>query len=560
MKMIPRRTVCLALAVLLAAPALAAATVTLKNGNYYVSYVDAAFPGGFEPKIERVYNSKTPFKGVFGWGWGWDLEVYLSAEADGSVTVHEYGGGAEVSFTVPAEGTLELETAIEDLSRATARKRGLAGAALEAYRTRLREDAMFRRDEWAARVREGELRSRDVPVGVRLSSRRFSYQWLLRMPGGWLRALDDGRRQRFDARGRLERVSDANGNFIELSYGANEKPEALVDNFGRSIRLEYGARKLVSRAVADDGRGHVREASYLYNASDELVTSVDTDGNRHRYEYDDRHNLRRIGYADGTDLSVAYFTRSRHENVRLVKDTDGSVTRYAYDTDPRDPGHRTIAVDEYGREGDVLSQATWEYFNRRRANGAEWLWRMVQTRDERRHETTYHERCGEPVEIVRDGERGTFEYDEQCRLTRKETPTEVTELAYAAVGKVSRVVRRSADEPGIVRQVDFEYDDRGNLLRASNSDGQRVALTYDATGRIATVRLDEKVAGFEYDHNSKPVRITLTGGKEIRVRYSPGGEIEKVESPGGPASSLEVISVIQTLTEIVRPAGVSLFL
>ncbi|MGH9604944.1 MAG: DUF6531 domain-containing protein [Terracidiphilus sp.] len=45
-------------------------------------------PGGFEPKTERVYNSKTGFKRMLGYGWGTDYEVYLETEGDGSVLVH----------------------------------------------------------------------------------------------------------------------------------------------------------------------------------------------------------------------------------------------------------------------------------------------------------------------------------------------------------------------------------------------------------------------------------------------------------------------------------------
>src|SRR3954471_5566197 len=78
---------------------LASANVSLKNGNFFVGYTDIIYPGGFEPKIERVYNSKTPFSGMFGWGWGNEYEVYLKVLADGSVLVHEYGGGAENRFS-----------------------------------------------------------------------------------------------------------------------------------------------------------------------------------------------------------------------------------------------------------------------------------------------------------------------------------------------------------------------------------------------------------------------------------------------------------------------------
>ena len=78
------------------------ADVTLKNGNFYVSFTDLSYAGGFEPKIERVYNSKSSFKGLFGWGWGTEYEVYVTVEGDGTATVHEYGSGAENVFSPPS--------------------------------------------------------------------------------------------------------------------------------------------------------------------------------------------------------------------------------------------------------------------------------------------------------------------------------------------------------------------------------------------------------------------------------------------------------------------------
>src|SRR2546421_237593 len=77
------------------------ANVSLKNGNFNIGFTDIAYPGGFEPKIERVYNSKASFRGIFGNGWGSEFEVFLEIDPDGTVTVHEYGGGADNRF-VPA--------------------------------------------------------------------------------------------------------------------------------------------------------------------------------------------------------------------------------------------------------------------------------------------------------------------------------------------------------------------------------------------------------------------------------------------------------------------------
>src|SRR3954470_8440205 len=93
---------------ILAASPPAGANVSLKNGNFFIGYTDIIYPGGFEPKIDRVYNSKTPFRGNFGWGWGNEYEAFLRVSADGSVVLHEYGGGAENRFSPVAFRVAEL--------------------------------------------------------------------------------------------------------------------------------------------------------------------------------------------------------------------------------------------------------------------------------------------------------------------------------------------------------------------------------------------------------------------------------------------------------------------
>ena len=64
--------------------------ISIKNGNFFIGYTDIVYPGGFEPKIDRTYNSKTPFKGIFGNGWGNEYEAFVTVSADGS-TCHTEG-------------------------------------------------------------------------------------------------------------------------------------------------------------------------------------------------------------------------------------------------------------------------------------------------------------------------------------------------------------------------------------------------------------------------------------------------------------------------------------
>lgn len=534
------------------------ASVSIKNGNFFIGYTDIVYPGGFEPKIERVYNSKTPFKGVFGWGWGNEYEVFLSVSADGSVVVHEYGGGAENRFSPLGFNARELDKAVQ-LIADVARQVGAHGtpAQIEEYKKRLRSDAEFRNREWEKYRAQNRLKSRELPNGTQLISNRFSFQYITKVPGGYVRSFDSGRTEKFNEDGKIVRVSDKNSNFIDFTYGKDGRIARIVDNFNRKMFLTYNQRGLLEKIEGENGK----VATYQYR-NDELVSSKDVDGAVFTYKYDGngRHNMVEIGYSDKTTLAMQYYGPDKFENIRSVKDRDGSLTEYAYQLDPSDRGHYSVAVTVKGSDGKPLSSSKYEYFVKYRADGTEWTQKLVSVLDGERTETVYGESNGLPVSIRQGGEETKFEYDRFGHVTRKSTPEEITELSYdAKSNKVSRVVRRSKSDAKKTSWSQFEYDPKGNLLFAKNSESKAVKLFYDSNGRIRSmIDQNKRRIDFKYNENSKPIQITDPSLGSITVTYTNSGEIKKVDSTGGRKVALQVTNAFQNLLDIIRPAGVSL--
>ena len=290
-------------AVILLLPALGKANVSLKNGNFFMAYTDIVYPGGFDPKIERVYNSKTSFKGIFGFGWGTEYEVKLTVSADGSIVVHEYGGGAENRFTA-AFNAQELDKAVEMISDA-ARKSGSIGSAgqLEEYKKKLKTNANYRNEQWEEFVERKKLERRVLPNGAQLHSVRYTYQYITKVAGGYVRTFDSGKIEKFNDAGKLVRISDKNNNFIELSYGKDGHLQKLVDNFNRKIFFVFNNQGLLEKLTGEGGK----MATYGYNQIGQLTRSQDVDGNVYTYKYDKRHNMIEIGYQDKTTLAMTYY-------------------------------------------------------------------------------------------------------------------------------------------------------------------------------------------------------------------------------------------------------------
>lgn len=535
------------------------ANVSLKNGNFFVGYTDIIYPGGFEPKVERVYNSKTPYKGVFGWGWGNEYEVHLKVSADGSVVVHEYGGGAENRFNPMAFKPEELEKAVEKLTT-KAKELGVVGNVeqLTEYKKKLKGDASFRNEQWERFRAQGKIEARELPVGTQLQSNKFSYQYITKVKDGYVRTFDNGKVEKFNEDGKLTRIQDKNGNFIDFTYGKEGHLTKLVDNFNRKMFFKFNQQGLVEAIEGENSK----KSEYKYNDLGELVWSKDVEGNIYKYKYDSerRHNMLEIAYSDNTKMVMAYYPRALHENIKSIKDRDGTLTEYNYDVDPADKGHYWVGVNVKGTDNKVISSSKYEYSIKYKQDGEEWTYKMNTVIDGDRTETTYNECCGLPLLIKHGTEETHFEYDVKGHVTKKATPTDVTELTYdAEVGKVSKVVKYSKTDKKDTNWSQFKYDPKGNLTFAKNSEGRGVQLFYDGNGRIKSmVDQNRHRIDFKYNENSKPIEITDPALGTITVSYTNSGEIKKVDSTAGRKIAVQVTSAFQNLLDIIRPAGVTL--
>lgn len=549
------------------------ASVSLRNGNFFTGYTDLYYPGGFDPKIERIYNSKTDYdKGSFGPGWGFEYEVFLTVSADGSVVIHEYGGGAENRFNPLAFNPAELDKAVNMIADA-AKSIGVIGSAaqMDAYKKHLKADINFRNSEWENYRAKGKVKPRQLAEGTRLSSNRFSYQYLTKVPGGYVRTFETGKSEKFNEAGKLVKVSDKNGNFVDLSYGSDGKLAKIVDNQNRRMIFGYNDKGLISHIDGENGK----HATYTYDNHNMLVKSVDTDGNAYgfKYQYGDRNrvpNMLEIEYSDKTTMKISYWGQDKNQNVKGLKERDGTFTEYDYQLKSNDPGYSAVTVtvhssekftDEKGKMIPPVSVSKYEYFMKKKGDGEEWQYKLITTVDGDHTETTYNECCGLPLIIKHNAEETAFEYDTKGHVTRKVTPTEVTELTYhPQVGKVTKVVRYSKrDKKQAASWSTFDYDPKGNLVFAKNSDKKGVKLFYDNAGRIRSmIDQDRRRIDFKYNENSKPVEISDPTLGTITVSYKQSGEIAKVESTAGRKIALQVTSAFQNLLDIIRPAGVSL--
>jgi YD repeat-containing protein len=535
------------------------ANVSLKNGNFFIGFKDLHFSGGFELQIDRTYNSKSAHNGFFGFGWGSDYEVYITEMPDRSVVVHENGGGANNRFTVEGKSSPEDVKKSVEMIVAAKQKEGANKEQIEKYRADITNDARMRSDEWQRFWEKGLVKTVPLAVGTRLKSNRFSYQLLTKTKDGYVRNFDNGRVETFDARGRLVRIADKNRNFVVITYDKQGRLATIEDNFNRRLNFTFNNMGKVTKITAAGGK----QVTYEYDGH-MLLKSKDAAGNAYSYKYsnDGRFNLVEIKYTDGSTLQIGYNPPSKGETVAWQKDQDGTRTEYEYGSDGKGSLHYWTAVTVKSSDGKVISKSKYDYTDKVKPDGEHYTYRLYTEIDGERTETIYNECCGLPLKIVKNGNTTTFEYDMKGHVTKKITPTEVTELSYdAKVNKVSKVVKYSKTNSNKSAQqwATYEYDQRGNLVFAKNSQKKGVRIIYDTVGRIkALVDQDQRRLEFVYNEHSKPVQISDPKVGKINVTYSNNGEIMNVTSSGGRKIAMQVTSAFQNLLDIIRPAGVTL--
>ena len=76
------------------------AIVDMKSANYSESWTDMIVPGvGYDLRVNRTYNSRSLFNGIFGFGWCSDYETKIATTPEGNLRLTECGAGMEIIYT-----------------------------------------------------------------------------------------------------------------------------------------------------------------------------------------------------------------------------------------------------------------------------------------------------------------------------------------------------------------------------------------------------------------------------------------------------------------------------
>lgn len=540
----------------------AQALVDMNSASYSNLWTDLEVPGGgYDLKVLRAYKSRTLFNGMFGFGWCSTFETKLETMAEGAIRVSECGDGMEVVYS-PREITRK------DVDRTVSQ-----------IIAKMKADPKIKilsQDYWrqlsADLVEDGDKRSSlamqyriAVPIqeGTKFLANGKEVENVVFNKTHYTRNLADGSYQRFDLQGRLTHNYDKNGNYLKFSYDKDLLVQ-IEDNNQRRLTFRYYANKKVKQITGPNGLN----SEYKYNSQEDLIWNKNawakSDKDVYTYEYNEFHNLTKAVWPDKTFISVKY--DNIKDWVLAFSDRDKCVENYKYEFSPTNPKFHYWSSVTKTCGAKVVAKNRYEFWHKQLPNGQVVLSRVLSNKNGSTEDVMYHDIHGKAVSIKKNNEKINFEYYADGLIKSRESSSSKVEFTHDPASKkvatVKTTLYNGKGKPVSVLLTSFKYDSKGNLVYAENSNGQKINMSYDFKGRIATITDQaKKVVKIDYEERfGKPSVVTRPGLGTIHVSYKSNGEIAKVDSAEGPTVASQVASTFNNLLDVISPATKDLYM
>jgi hypothetical protein len=444
------------------------AGVNPKNGNFYVSYTDFVFKEThLKFDITRTYNSKIAAAGWFGIGWGSDFETFLYTIPGGGVCIHNNGSGKR-DIQNPASWNLEdINSCVDELIEVL-KTEGILKSPDEItnLRNKLINDMELRNTYWLKYLKKGKVKNIKIEQGTKLYSScncgGFSYLYVTE--NGFKRKNDSGVTEYFDNNGKLIKLEDDNGNWINFVFNDSLNIKSIEDNIGNKLFIKVNSNGQIIR-IEDNNK---RVASYKYDKKN-LIYSCDIGANQYWFIYDASINMTSIKYADSSQMLMKY-----HKDTQFLTeiiDRDGTKTEYTY-TDYGDKEYRTLILYKDKKDSLIKSEfCIW--INRTKENGVTWSYKQIKITDSK---DTLIKIFGEQLRMI------------DTIIHNRETTA-------------------------------YFYDIKGNFVKTIHSGNNKYEMLFTEKYLSKVITL-EGTFSMNYTEDKKPLSVSLPDGKQVLFPFS----------------------------------------
>lgn len=336
----------------------------------------------------------------------------------------------------------------------------------------------------------------------------------------------------YNARNKLEKITDPLGYVTEYGYNKNEDPNLVTDAEDHNTVVEYNERRLPWKVT--DANGGVTEFSYDDNGN--LTEIKDANSDTTTCVYDDFDRLETITYPDDTNEVFGY---DKNSNITSKKNRKGETIYYEYDAlnrvivknRPGDP-NITYLYDIAGRVVDINDGGDITTYSYDR------IGRVEDVNDTESRVVSYeHDKRGQRTKLVYpDNSYITYRYDALSRLTKiiDDSNNVLAQYTY------DELSRRTLVTLGNDANVVYEYDLGNRLKKLTNNldDTNSIVFDYndyDKVGNRLSMKVDDANAhSYTYDNLYQLINVDYNGGSITSYYYydSLGNRTSVVDGDG----------------------------
>ena len=517
-----------------------------KNGNAAVYFTDVRMDERGVYDGLRVYNSKSIQSSMFGKGWGYfPYATRLIEFPDGLIHIVDAGSGGRRRFLPVQEPGNSLESA--KLLTVELRNMGEFSSENEEiqYLHKLQANEEFRSNQFQYyRSLIGKQNFNDTQVRKWTYKSKGRNEKIERTTSGYLRRYGSNQLATYDQSGNQVRIDYLNNqHFFSSEFDDRGRLRRINSSFGRSFVFSYGEgdSKLVEQIRSKDD-----VLTYRYNKKQHLTSVTDSRGETHSYSYDNNFNLTRIGYPNGTELSIEYEPKTQF--VSRVREPDGKVSRFIYGSDPDNPNYHYWTEIENSKSRSKLPDRYEYWIKAIPETGIQYTQkRLVRVNDE--ETLTKFDEFNKPIFVRKGDVETTLKYDSELRLLKKESSDEKwLECHYDPIHKN---LTRATTESGTTT---FSYNEKGRLTYANEGGANEIEILHDSFGHIFELIGEQRILLKYGKFANRPVQIEFPNGT-IGIDYDYNWKLKSLNSNNDPEALRKQIEPLQKILESLKPVG-----
>lgn len=532
---------------------IASAGVNVKNGNYYVTYVDLESSDSSLLNISRTYNSKSVYRGWFGFGWGSFFETRLYTSPDGSLFINENGSGRRLNFT--ALSGYDSSAAKENLDRLIKIYQGKLGKSVKpANINKLKISLEFRQNNWVQYLHDSYIDEKPFSVGEVWQS-STSADMIVKTETGFIRQQAFEGAQYFDEYGYLIRVEPEDKPTVYIEYYESEPsinkklPRLIKDSEQRFLAFFYGINSTITQVVTNEKK----KVWYEYDSRGALIKSIDAKNAETLFAYDKHFNLLSIINDDGASSEMEYEDETFF--VTKVANRYGKVQTFEYGDDGQTPSNHYWTQVTTRSFNDYLNVIKYEFWIGADSVTGRRYTKRKRTSNRNAIVEQYYAANGALLRTIKGDNNTVFEYNDEGQIVSEHSITESKNIEYYPSNNQIKRISTTQKDTGLELWSEFTYNSFNDLASVENSDGQLLQIEYDSSnaGNVSRIQSKEFELSFKYK-GDLPILIKLSDVGFMNIEYE-DGEMVNITSPTGFVTTMKINSRLQEVLDLVAASG-----